>query len=98
MSPVSPRSLSNEELVSLLQANPTFTSGLGSGKGPKQTGLTSANSGKQFSSPAQGVWPGLVSILYPFSSPSVVAPLSPASIWSLNLGTAEGAPGVGSVR
>ena len=53
-----------EELVSMLEADPSFTLGLGKGKGPVQTGRTSAESGKQFSSPGQGVWPGLVSISF----------------------------------
>lgn len=63
MSPAPSKSLSSEQLVSILEADPSFTAGLGKGKGPVQTGLTSVKPQKPFSSPAQGVWPGLVSCL-----------------------------------
>lgn len=65
MSPTPSTSKSSEEVVSILKANPSFTAGLGKGKGPVQTALTSAKAQKPFSSPAQGVWPGLVSIPRP---------------------------------
>ncbi|EJT47742.1 hypothetical protein A1Q1_03317 [Trichosporon asahii var. asahii CBS 2479] len=63
MSPAPSKSLSSEQLVSILEADPSFTAGLGKGKGPVQTGLTSAKPQKPFSSPAQGVWPGLVAAI-----------------------------------
>lgn len=70
MSPTPSKSISNEALVSMLQADPSFTLG-GGGSGPLQTGTKNV---KPFSSPGQGVWPGLVSLLPRVSSSAPLAP------------------------
>lgn len=74
MAPTPTQSLSNEDVVSKIQANPSFTyggGGAGAGAGaPKQTPVDTR---PQYSTPGQGVWPGLVSctsVLFSACSPA----------------------------